>query len=194
MGSASTVGTRRTARVRWPGGQRRARQRADPAFQPSQVIAALRRWVRDSRLAARHNAGMGPHLVGRSHEFGELARVVAGAATGEGALVVLSGEAGIGKTTMLSWLAGTAASAGMPVLAGRAVADEGAPAFWPWLRVLGQGQKLGLSPMLLELGDGPAAQARFVAAERTALALVAAAAPVGLLVTLDDLQWADDAT
>ena len=137
---------------------------------------------------------MGPHLVGRRHEFGELARVVAGAATGEGALVVLSGEAGIGKTTTLSWLAGTAASAGMPVLAGRAVADEGAPAFWPWLRAFAAGRGLGLSPDLLEIGSGPPAQARFVAIERAANALLAAVPATGLLVTLDDLQWADDAT
>src|SRR6266542_1192557 len=137
---------------------------------------------------------MGPHLVGRRHEFGELARLVAGAATGEGALVVLSGEAGIGKTTTLSWLAGTAASAGMSVLAGRAVADEGAPAFWPWLRAFAAGRGLGLSPDLLEIGSGPPAQARFVAIERAANALLAAVPATGLLVTLDDLQWADDAT
>jgi DNA-binding CsgD family transcriptional regulator len=137
---------------------------------------------------------MGPHLVGRRHEFGELARVVAGAATGEGALVVLSGEAGIGKTTTLSWLAATAASAGMPVLAGRAVADEGAPAFWPWSRAFAAGRGLGLSPDLLEIGSGPPVQARFVAIERAANALLAAVPATGLLVTLDDLQWADDAT
>src|SRR6266508_1759537 len=131
-------------------------------------------------------------VVGRGRVLDELARLASEAMAGGGVLV--SGEAGIGKTTMLSCLARLAGATGIPVLAGRAVADEGAPAFWPWLRVLGQGQKLGLSPTLLELGDGPAAQARFVAAERTALALVAAAAPVGLLVTLDDLQWADDAT
>ena len=137
---------------------------------------------------------MGAYLVGRRREFGELARVVAGAATGEGALVVLSGEAGIGKTTTLSWLAGTAASAGMPVLAGRAVADEGAPAFWPWSRAFAAGRGLGLSPDLLEIGSGPPAQARFVAIERAANALLAAVPATGLLVTLDDLQWADDAT
>jgi DNA-binding CsgD family transcriptional regulator len=138
--------------------------------------------------------GMGAHLVGRRHQFDELARVVAGAASGEGALVVLSGEAGIGKTTMLSWLAVAAAGAGMPVLSGRAVADEGAPAFWPWSRVFAAGHALGLSPEVLALGSGPPAQARFVAIERAAAALLAAVPAAGLLVTLDDLQWADDAT
>jgi ABC-type cobalamin/Fe3+-siderophores transport system ATPase subunit len=132
--------------------------------------------------------GMGAHLVGRRHQFDELARVVAGAASGEGALVVLSGEAGIGKTTMLSWLAVAAAGAGMPVLSGRAVADEGAPAFWPWSRAFAAGHALGLSPEVLALGSGPPAQARFVAIERAAAALLAAVPAAGLLVTLDDLQ------
>jgi energy-coupling factor transporter ATP-binding protein EcfA2 len=137
---------------------------------------------------------MGVRLVGRRRELAELGRVTSEATTGSGALVLVSGEAGIGKTTMLSCLAQLAGATGIPVLAGRAAVDEGAPAFWPWLRVLAQGHDLGLSPALLDLGDGPAAQARFVAVERTARALVVAAAPAGLLVTLDDLQWADDAT
>jgi DNA-binding CsgD family transcriptional regulator len=133
-------------------------------------------------------------LVGRGRELDELGRLVVEAAGGSGALVVLSGEAGMGKTTMLSCLADAADGVHMPMVAGRAVMDEGAPAFWPWLRVLAQGADLELSPALLDLGGGPAAQERFVAVERTARALVAAAAPAGLLVMLDDLQWADDAT
>ncbi|MEV4510693.1 AAA family ATPase [Dactylosporangium sp. NPDC049525] len=137
---------------------------------------------------------MGAHLVGRRHQFEELARVVAGAAAQQGALVVLCGEAGIGKTTMLSWLAGAASDAGMVALSGRAVAEEGVPAFWPWSRVFAAGRALGLSPDLLELGPGPPAQARFVAIERAAGALLAAVPAAGLLITLDDLQWADDAT
>jgi DNA-binding CsgD family transcriptional regulator len=137
---------------------------------------------------------MGLPLVGRGRELEELRRLTSEAARGGGALVLLSGEAGIGKTSVLDWLADSASAAGMPVLAGRAVLDEGAPAFWPWLRVFGQGSRLGLSPELLDLGDGPPAQARFVAVERAARALLTAAAPGGLLVALDDLQWADDST
>jgi DNA-binding CsgD family transcriptional regulator len=137
---------------------------------------------------------MGVSLVGRGRELDELGRLTSEATAGGGALVLVSGEAGIGKTTLLYRLAELAGAVGVPVLAGRAVVDEGAPAFWPWLGVLAQGRDLGLSSALLDLGDGPAAQARFVAVERTARALVAAAGPAGLLVTLDDLHWADDAT
>ena len=137
---------------------------------------------------------MGVPLVGRCRELDELGRLTSEATAGGGSLVLVSGEAGIGKTALLYRMAELAGAAGTPVLAGRAVVDEGAPAFWPWLRVLAQGRDVGLSPVLLDLGDGPAAQARFVAVERTARALVAAAAPAGLLVTLDDVHWADDAT
>jgi predicted ATPase len=42
--------------------------------------------------------------------------------------------------------------------------------------------------------DAPPAAARFVAIERTVQALLAAARPAGLVVILDDLQWADDAS
>lgn len=133
---------------------------------------------------------MGVYLVGRRRQAEELGRVVAG----DGGVVVLAGEAGIGKTTILSWLAAAATDAGMPVLSGRAVADEGAPAFWPWSRVFTAGGALGLSPDVLELGPGPPAQARFVAVERASRALLGAVPPAGLLVTLDDLQWADEAT
>jgi DNA-binding CsgD family transcriptional regulator/tetratricopeptide (TPR) repeat protein len=133
-------------------------------------------------------------LVGRDRELAELARLRAGAAGGRGAFVLLHGEAGIGKSALAARVTEGAVAAGTPVLAGRAVADEGAPAFWPWLRVLEQGRDLGLSPALLEMGDGPPAAARFLAIERAVRALFAAAEPHGLVVALDDLQWADDAS
>jgi AAA ATPase domain len=73
-------------------------------------------------------------------------------------------------------------------------ADEGAPPFWPWRRILGQGRDRGLSAALLEMPEGPPAAARFATIERSAQALLVAAQPAGLVVILDDLQWADDAS
>ena len=130
-------------------------------------------------------------LVGRDRELALLARLRAGAVAGRGGFVLLHGEAGIGKSALVDRVT---AGPGVPVLAGRAVADEGAPAFWPWLRVLEQGRDLGLSPDLLEMGEGPPAAARFLAIERAVRALLAAAEPDGLVVALDDLQWADEAS
>ncbi|MGN9913228.1 helix-turn-helix transcriptional regulator [Phytohabitans sp. LJ34] len=133
-------------------------------------------------------------LVGRDRELAELARLRSTADGGRGGFVLLHGEAGIGKSALAARVTDGAAAAGVPVLTGRAVADEGAPAFWPWVRVLEQGRGLGLSPALLEMGDGPPAAARFLAVERAVRALLAAAEPDGLVILLDDLQWADDAS
>jgi hypothetical protein len=109
---------------------------------------------------------MGPAFVGRAHQLAELARLRDVAAAGGGSLVLLSGEAGIGKTATLTRFAGQAGEAGVPVLAGRAVVDEGAPPFWPWLRVLEQGQEHGRQH---PAGDARASfmAARFLAIERT---------------------------
>ncbi|MDQ1657251.1 MAG: hypothetical protein QOD41_2334, partial [Cryptosporangiaceae bacterium] len=76
---------------------------------------------------------MHPRFVGRQHELTGLAAQLAEAAAGRGSAVIVTGEPGIGKTAVVEQAA--ARSSG-PVLTGRAVADDGAPAFWPWIRLL----------------------------------------------------------
>jgi DNA-binding CsgD family transcriptional regulator len=139
-------------------------------------------------------------LVGRDAELGALAELRAGALAGDGAVALVVGEAGIGKSALVETAADRAAAeAGVRVLAGRAVADEGAPAFWPWLRVLDQARAEGvggLGPELLDLRAAeaePVSAVRFRAVEATVAALRAAAGE-GLLIVLEDLQWADDAS
>jgi DNA-binding CsgD family transcriptional regulator len=132
-------------------------------------------------------------LVGRVAEVVALDRLRAAAATGSGATVLLAGEAGIGKTAVVEEAVSRAAAAGATVLTGRAEPDEGAPAYWPWLRLL-ESAPAGLSPDLLDASDGDgesAAAARFRVAQRTVRAL-AAAGP--LVLVLEDLQWADSAS
>jgi DNA-binding CsgD family transcriptional regulator len=75
-------------------------------------------------------------LVGRVPEVVALDRLRAASAAGHGAVVLLLGEAGIGKTAVVEEAVARAASAGSIVLTGRADPDEGAPAFWPWRRLL----------------------------------------------------------
>lgn len=136
---------------------------------------------------------MGARLVGRDAPLAALEELRRSALSGVGAVALLTGEAGVGKSALVE---AVVARAGMPVLAGRAVTDEGAPAFWPWSRALAQGRSLGLDPATLEVraaGDNPAS-ARFRAVEETVTALRAAAEPAGLLVVLEDLQWADEAS
>lgn len=160
---------------------------------------------------------MEPVFVGRGWELAELAKIGAAAAAGGGAVVLLVGEAGIGKSALLERFLGRAEQGGAPVLTGRALSDEGAPALWPWRRVLEQAAARGLGgggesgsagavtdpagwlgPELVTLAQeselDPAAAIRFRAFERTARAFRAAAEPGGLIVALEDLHWADEAS
>ncbi|WP_160147250.1 helix-turn-helix transcriptional regulator [Thermomonospora echinospora] len=145
-------------------------------------------------------------VVGRARELEALQDLCAAAIGGAGTVALLLGEAGIGKSALVEELAGYAAKQGVPVAVGRAVADEGAPAFWPWLRVLDQARRDGLPGLpasLLDLRrttDGepvvaePTAVARFRAVAATVGALASAAEPAGLVVVLENLQWADESS
>src|SRR4051794_41418535 len=92
---------------------------------------------------------MGTRLVGRVPEVVALDRLRAAAAAGSGAAALLVGEAGIGKTAVVEEAVTRVVAAGATVLTGRADPDEGAPAYWPWLRLLedAAGRRVpGLSP------------------------------------------------
>ncbi|MBM2621543.1 AAA family ATPase [Actinoplanes sp. LDG1-06] len=164
---------------------------------------------------------MGVRLVGRVAEVVALDRLRAAAMRGAGGVALLVGEAGIGKTAIVEEAVARAVAAGVTVLAGRADPDEGAPSFWPWTTLLRNAPD-GLSPALLTLTaeGGPAATARIRAAEggpaatariradtgetaaaarfrvvrATVTALVETAGKQPLVLVLEDLHWADDAS
>jgi DNA-binding CsgD family transcriptional regulator len=138
---------------------------------------------------------MDMRLVGRVAEVVTLDRLRAAAAAGGGSAVFLVGEAGIGKTAVVEEAVSRASAVGATVLTGRAEPDEGAPAYWPWVRLLDSAPPLpGLAPGLLEArdsdGESPAA-VRFRIAQRTIRALTGAGP---LVLVLEDLQWADTAS
>jgi len=143
---------------------------------------------------------MGAPVVGRERVLAELDGLLAAARAGTGSVVLLTGEAGIGKTTVADALVEQARGAGVPVLVGRAVPDDGAPAYWPWRRAL-SAPGIGLSPDLLEAdagGGDRAAEAtaavRFRIGDRICRALAAAAEPAGLVLLIEDVQSADEAS
>jgi DNA-binding CsgD family transcriptional regulator len=139
------------------------------------------------------NGGMSARLVGRVAEVVALDRLRAGAAAGRGAVALLTGEAGIGKTAVVEEAVSRAAAAGATVLTGRADPDEGAPAFWLWLRLL-DGAPAGLSPALLDAraDDGETPAAALFRIVRAAVRAFAAAGP--LVLVCEDLHWADTAS
>lgn len=139
---------------------------------------------------------MGAGLVGRAGELADLFARYDAAKRGRGSAVLVVGEAGIGKSTIVDELRRSVARDSTLVLIGRAVSDDGVPTFWPWRRLLDHpdAARLDLTSALLDVAvdaEQPAAAARFQAIERTARALVQAAVEGGLVLVIEDVQWAD---
>src|SRR5262245_39168772 len=167
-------------------------------------------------------AEVGPtdlRFVGRE---GELRRLVAAfdrARAGHGCLVAVSGDAGIGKTRLVEELARATALPPGRVFRGRCLDQEGAPSYWPWVRVLrayvaargldeartdmgADAAVFGaLVPELLQEGAAASAaiasgsdlEARYRLFEATSnLLRVVSEAPA--LMALEDLHWADEAS
>jgi DNA-binding CsgD family transcriptional regulator len=139
-------------------------------------------------------------LTGRDQELKELRGWLADALAGHGRLVVLTGPPGIGKTRLAEELAGAARADGVRVLWGRAVQEQGAPPLWPWRRILAAAGQVDAGPRPSDDAGTDSARsddlaaARFRAAATAADAVIAAASDAGLLIVLEDLQWADHAS
>jgi len=134
-------------------------------------------------------------IVGRASELGQLRAALVAASGGAGRLVLVSGEPGIGKTRLAAAVTELAGEYGVPVAAGFAIDDPGMPPLWPWF-VMSQSVP-GLAGVLGGAfdeslgGAGDSESARFVMFAAACQALAGAAAERGLLVVLEDLQWAD---
>jgi DNA-binding SARP family transcriptional activator len=142
-------------------------------------------------------------LVGRGPELDVLLAAL-DEASRRTCMVVVEGEPGIGKTRLAEELAAEAAEQGAAVVWGQCYEGRAAPAFWPWLAAL-----RALVAALPETGSppleqflAPSSDPRAVAAPANpfdlyaliASTLSAAASEQKLVVLLDDVQWADDAS
>ena len=141
---------------------------------------------------------MGVPIVGRSGELAQLRAALVAASGGAGRLVLVSGEPGIGKTRLVSALTEMAGEYDVPVAVGRAVDDPGMPPLWPWRETGRSVPALGGALDGAAGSDGGSADAavdsaaaRFMMFAAACQALSDAAAERGLLVVLEDLQWAD---
>lgn len=159
-------------------------------------------------------------FVGREPEMAELARLLGAVVSGSGHAILISGDAGIGKTRLATEFSSAATARGALVLWGRCWEAGGAPAFWPWIDALRQAvaseqlpRELGLGrhgalvaellPELRErlvgIGSEPPQptdpeSARFLMFDAVASLLRALAGNVPVVVVLDDLHFADQAS
>ncbi|HEV2784133.1 MAG TPA: AAA family ATPase, partial [Actinophytocola sp.] len=102
-------------------------------------------------------------LVGRDRELGELRSVLRDARGGRPRVVLISGEAGIGKTSLARAIVDDARAAGGAALWATAVADDGAPAFWPWRTLLTTHvQRTEPHALAAQIGQGGAQLCRLV--------------------------------
>jgi DNA-binding CsgD family transcriptional regulator/tetratricopeptide (TPR) repeat protein len=126
-----------------------------------------------------------------------VAAAVRAAREGAGGVLLVSGEPGVGKTWLAGWAAGVASAAGMRRGWGWASEDEGSPPYWPFRQAMGGVD--GIGPVVFDMAPldrraETVAQERFRLFEAVGDMLRAAAEQAGLLLVLDDMQWADPAS
>jgi DNA-binding winged helix-turn-helix (wHTH) protein len=183
-------------------------------------VAEVTEFVREApapRSVPPARASMEPDpFVGREPLMEQLAARLARAREGHGSFCLLTGEAGIGKTRCLDELAARAEALDFTVCSSRSIEASCGPVFWPWIQILQAllreqpassealqaivarlmtypehtGAEAG-APSPQEL---PMASDRFWQYEAVASVLQAAARQRPLLLSFDDLHWADRGT
>ncbi len=165
-----------------------------------------------------HVLASGDGFVDREHERLDVRMVLDRAATGNGSLVFLTGAPGIGTSRLASEIAGEAAAKGWLVLSGRSLENDGEP-YGPFRQVLAAAVANAPAKALHDAAGHHGPLLAFLAPSlRQKVRSMGVAPPVGadkireqlfksihaflsgvqgnrpLLIILDDLHWADDAT
>ena len=149
-------------------------------------------------------------FVGRETPLAALVSAVQAAELGERVLALVAGEPGIGKTRLVREAVSRVSS---PVLWATCWDGEGAPAYWPWSQLLralfadgadgagdggGFGPQPGPGQLSVLLGDAPAPEvsvgARFRLFDAVAGAFAEASRRRPIVVVIEDLHWADEAS
>lgn len=184
----------------------------DEARQPRLIATSRGRGLRF--LAPVEVVGAGPSAgvdayLGRTELLERLHASATAAIGGRGRLVLLSGEAGIGKTRTAAEIANHARRLGASAHLGRCWPQGTAPPFSAWVELFASiREKLddrwrgplrhpSIASILAPespIEDGDHTQARFEAFDALAADLCRAARLEPLVLTIDDLEYADDAS
>ncbi len=175
------------------------------------------------RVAAQGRVSIGTNdhapFVGRGHEFAVLVGLIEGLATGAGHTVLIEGEPGIGKSRLMHEVERFAAAQGVPTLATNCYEIERATPYQPVidlvtraldrvsdaaLRTLAPVSLAELAALVPEIGErvpelpplsNDFPEARQARLPRAVDQLLEAARGGGALILMvDDIQWADDAS
>ncbi|MFD8494584.1 ATP-binding protein [Amycolatopsis sp. NPDC059657] len=142
-------------------------------------------------------------LIGRDHPAGLLRGEIGRATESHGGLVLVTGEAGIGKTTLVTGAVEEARRLGALVLGGTCWDSGSAPGYWPWVQVIRALKRAATpeewsaadtGPLAALLGEGGEAVEGFELYDAVTTALVAVSQSRPVVVVLDDLHWADQAS
>lgn len=157
-------------------------------------------------------------FVGRRAELDGLRQSFATALSGNGGAVILRGGEGIGKSTLVDAFRDVVLASGAGFVDAAGFEGEGVPPLWPWARVvrgvlamprrnrdqpLPVGTRSALADLIPELADAcvradtdrdseSTARRRFLAFDAVCRVLQSAGEQDGLVVVVEDLQWADD--
>ena len=157
--------------------------------------------------------------VGREKEHGDLSACVDQAIRGRGGIVLVGGEPGVGKTRLVEQVQAEAQTRTCLPLTGRAYETDGAPPFIPFVEIVEQClQPMPPDALRTSLGDAapevarlvpdlhrqfsdippplelPPDQQRRYLFKNVAEFLERASHLRCMVILLDDLQWADEAT
>jgi predicted ATPase len=143
-------------------------------------VDEMRRYPRPRRPLRFPYSLSRTHFVGRDKEYALLAERLKEAVAGSGGTVAVEGEAGVGKTRLAEEFLGYALSRGTRVFSGRCYERELGPPLEPVAEALGPlGEKVSRD------GSYRALAQRLIQESRGA---------EGLVLFMDDVQWADPAT